>query len=302
MNMVQVTSQNNIENIKNTATELLVLVKKTKLFLSSKYNADIRIKGSETFLTVYRALNDDRFQTVTSQDDNALVQLNTLVSNLTELLINKSSLMALKISDYTKDVTPRLSRETIPYLDNLYMEGEINIDDINTIYQNMGKSTPKKFSRIELDNDSQAIYAALSSNIANEAQSIKANMIAHYEAMTKRIDPDNIAKDIKEFVKMGQKVVSDINTVRLCIAYRYNNAKFMDMLHHEFEIMIMIAASKISDHAPASTDKPDITIHSVKIGGKGFDVHTNVNGRTLFARAITAEGPYVRFHYRYIIS
>lgn len=302
MNITQVTSPTNVANIKSTSAELLALLKGKKLFFKSEYRGEQRIKGSETFLIIWRALNNDRFTSVTSSDEDALTQLNTLTNKMTHLLVNNTALMALKVSDYTKDVTPRLSRETIPYLDNLYMEGEINLDDINTIYQNMGKPTPKKFSRIELDNDSQAIYSALSANIAETAQSIKANMIAHYETMVKRIDPHNTIDSAKEFIKKGLRDVSDINTVRLCVTYKFDNARFMDMLHHEFEVMIMVASSKISDHSPKSEGKPNITINSVDIGGKGFDVSARVNGKSLYARAITAEGPFVRFHYRYIIS
>lgn len=301
MKLINVISTQNIADINAKSLELAALLKAKKLFFTSDCNGDRRIKGSDCLLFIHRAFNDDRFTTITGESEEAITLLNTMVDDLAFLLANKSALMGLKVSDYTKDPLPRLCREITPYLDDMYIQGVITLDDINDLYAKMGKSVPKKFSRVDLDNKGHAVYGKLSAEIAENAQEIKARMISHYEEMVARIDPDNSITDMKAFIKAGKKVLSCIHTLSALLAFKFDNERFLSAIHREFEMMIMAAASKIADHAPES-DNTDVTIHSVNMGGKGFDVRATVNGKSLYARAITAEGPYVRFHYRYIIS
>lgn len=301
MNLINVISTQNIADIKAKASEILALLKAKKLFLTCEYQDDRRIKGSDCLVFIHRAFNDDRFNTVTGESDEAVTLLNTMVHDLAFLLANKSAMMGLKVSDYTKDPLPRLCREIVPYLDDMYIQGDITLDDINDLYKKMGKAIPNKFSRVDLDNKGEVVYAKLSAEIADNAQEIKARMISHYESMVTRIDPDNSINDMKDFIKAGKKVLSCIHTLSALLAFKFDNERFLNSIHREFEVMIMVAASKIADNAPTN-DTVDVTIHSVQIGGKGFDVRATVNGKSLYARAITAEGPFVRLHYRYIIS
>lgn len=289
MLITNVVSPPNLVTIREAGQELLDFVKKNKVFTTSEFRGDVRIKSSDCLLVVYRALNGDRFDSITGDKTPIFA---ALVERLSSLLGDNTAMMTMNIGQYAKDITPRLARETVCHLDSLYVMGQIDINTISYIYECMNKPVPRKFDKVD---DSNIVYASLSVAIADESHKIKADMVVHYSDMVARVgDIDNK----KEFAKKALTLM-DMQTAAMCVAFRFDDERFMSHVNDAFDMMVRAASSKIADAAP---EGPDVVINSVKVGNKGFDVNATVNGKNLYARAIPVEGCFVRFHYRYIIS
>jgi len=301
--MINVISQQNIENINLYAEKLFSLIKETKFYFTSEYNADSKIKNSDSLLEIYRGLSADyRFYSITSDSPDALINLEKLVNRLSSLLDSKPNFMSRSVKDYCADIKPKLCRELITDLDYLLIAGEINRDDINDVYVTLNKPVPKKYTSGDLVKESLTIYTAISEAIKDKSLSIKANSILHYQEMVKKIAPleENISK--KEFIRIGKRQVSDISALRICVACKYSNDLFHDLINESFETLLNVASSKIYNHFPELTNESKVKVLDVKLGGKGFDLVVTVNSKTVTARAIPVEGYFVRFHYRYIIT
>ena len=74
------------------------------------------------------------------------------------------------------------------------------------------------------------------------------------------------------------------------------------MVSESFNSLVMSAASAIDDKITDKERAVDMKIESISVGGKGFDLTCQINDSSYHARAIPVEGPYVRFHYRYIVT
>jgi hypothetical protein len=301
--MIHIISNSNLENIKSTANEILVLLKSKKIFLSSKYNDDIKLKASNSLLEITRAFSEtSRFNSITSEDNSARIELQKLTETLSELLLNKTKFMTHKLKDYSKEIKPKLCRELISDLEDLFIFAEINRDDIDHVYATLGKITPKKFSANDLKEDGKEIYRAIRSAIKDKAEVIKSNSIAHYINMVNLIDPDDTIKTPKEFVKIGRDKISDMSTLRLCLAYKFKVDLFSDLINHEFETLLTVASNQICGHNANQGENPEIKVNDVQLGGKGFDIHMSIDGIRIHARAVPVNGYFVLFHYRYIIK
>jgi hypothetical protein len=302
--MFNIISSTNLENINFTANEILKLIKAKKFFFTSKYDSeDIRVKASSSLIELSRSLKEDnQFTKLTSSCENDISILNSLTTQLSNLLLNRMQFMTHKLKDYSLDIKIKLCRELVSELEDLFVFGDITRDDINHVYETLSKPVPKKFSGNDLKEDGKDIYRAIRSEIKDKAELIKANSIQHYIKMVNLIDPEDTITSKKEFFKMGRRKLSDFNTLRLCLAYKFNSDFFHKLINDEFDLLLTVASNQISHYNPSSNENPEIIVRKVKIGGKGFDILMTIDGNTINARAIPVQGDYVRFHYRYIIT
>lgn len=304
--MINIISKENLKNIQDITLEIMGLIKANKFFFSCEYNSDQRVKPSSSLLEIYRALpsKNHRFTTITTAENENIQTLETLVINLYGLLLNKTQFATHKLKDYSLDIEPKLCRELVSELEDLFILNEISFTDIEHVYNKLGKNLPKKFSKNVLDLNGEKVYSAIRKEIRESAQEIKANSITHYENMVNRIDPENEIKTAKEFIKIGRKKISDMDSLRLCIAYKFHNEKFYELIDDEFNNIVSFTASRISSHYAFCNDNEQtgVEVRSIHVGGKGFDIVMDANNILINARAVTVQGPYVRFHYRYIIT
>jgi hypothetical protein len=305
--MITIISESNIEAINNAAGDLLNFLKAKKIFVVNLNGnrSDDRVKANTDYFILDRLLNNkesQRFQRIEAPCSEDFIQLNTLVDNLNQLVLNKRQFKLFKIKDYSTNVIiKKLCRELVSELEDLFILGEINQSDIESVYALLEKPLPKKFKFQEVAGQALQVFSAIKNEIRHEASDIKSKTIEHYKELVAKIDPDNSSSSIKEFANLAKRKLSDISALRLCIACKYDEDEFIKMVDVEFEQMLSIAASKIVDNSPFS-EEPSISVNSVRVGGKGFDIHAKVNGKALFARAIPVDGYFVRFHYRYIIT
>lgn len=301
--MINIISKESLEKINQSALEILSFIKTNKIFITSKYSSDERIKGSTPLFRIIRAASgDDRFNEISSSSEETTAVFLDIIKNLANLLENTSYFQTHKLKDYSLDIKPKLCRELISKLEDMFIFGEITDVDIKDVYETLGKQIPKKFAQTQLDEIGQKIYSAIRIDIEQKAEDIKAKTITHYMDMVNRIDPDDSINKPLDFVNIGKKKISDMNSLRLCLSCKFENDKFRELVDQEFSNMVIFAASRIADKCPTNNDDIFVDVKNIFIGGKGFDISIDVNGKALSARAIPVEGSYVRFHYRYIIT
>ena len=302
--MINVISQQNINAINNSAKEIIAFLKSNKIFFTSEYNGDTRIKASDCLFQISRTIyGNDRFTTVTSENEQAVSELKTLIESLDSLIENKQKFRIFKIKDYSLDtVKVKLCRELVSELEDLYVLNQIDREDINFVYSTLGKSVPRKFSANDLLDESKDVYYSIRNAMKEKAEEIKTNSIQHYVEMTNRIDPNNEFNTPKEFLQMGRRNISDMNTLRICYVYKFQNDSFHSLINDEFDTMLAVAANNIAVKYKGDNKTPEITLHSLNVGGKGFDIQISLDNEHFNARAIPVEGYFVRFHYRYIIT
>lgn len=301
--MINIISKSNIENINLVSNELLKLVKAKKFFFTSQYRDDVRVKGSNTLIELHRAFSSGyRFSDLKSDVQVDFDELKSLVSKMNDLLLNKTKFTTFKLKDYSLDIKPKLCRELVSDLEDLFILGEITRADIDDVYASLSKSTPKKYSSNDLRNESRKIYSSIRSAINEESQEIKTRSVEHYINMVNLIDPNNEFNTKKEFILAGKRKISDMSSLRLCLAYKFDNDLFHKLINDEFELLLTIASNQISSHCSIKTENPDIDVKRVSLGGKGFDIYMTIDGVSINARAIPVNGYFVRFHYRYIIT
>lgn len=300
--MINLIKPDNLQAINEAANAIVSHLKTNKIYFVRR-DSEYRALASQELYNFTRAIAKEKFCDTLKGDDKALAELNELVSNLTALLGERRDFRVYKLSDYSKPdvLLKKMSRDIASYLADLYVMGEVTQADIEQVYANIGKPVAKKFKFISLKGESKKLYSLLSQEIRGESAEIKAATTKHYEAMVSKIDPSNSAQTPKEFLELAFKKLSDIDASRMCMALRFDEDKFQEMIEYSFEMNIAYAAIRIIEHCDIS-DSPSISVNSVKVGGKGFDVSVNVGGKTLNARAIPVEGFFVRFHYRYIIT
>lgn len=301
--MIKIISVNNIKEINVVASEILLLIKARKFYFSGKYNDDEKVKGSNSFIELSRSINPEyKFKQLTCGNNEDATDLILLVNKLSELLTNKSKFMTFKLKDYSNDIKPKLCRELISELEDLYILGDIDRSDINEVYSTLGKLPPKKFTSNDLNKKGEDVYRAIWNAIQDNAQEIKTNSITHYVEMVNLIDPNDEMISQKEFLIAGRKKLSDLGTLRLCLACKFSSNLFIDLINTEFENLINAAANKITEHYQSDNETPDINIRRINLGGKGFDIIMSIDSKIINARAVPVNGCFVRFHYRYIIT
>jgi|GEM_PF-5616743 len=299
--MIKVISKKNIEKVNAVSSEILALLKAKKFFFTSEYNADERIKASCDLFYLNDAIEGSRFQSVNTECADDLKKLKLLTVKLFALLSNQRKFTLAKIKDYAADIKPRLCRELVGDLEDLYILGEITMTDIKGVYDTLNKPLPKKYNKPEMSSAAKVIYSAINKAIKEDAQTIRINSIAHYNKMVSLIDPDGEFKTVKKFFYAGRKKIADMGALRLCIACKFDNEKFLKLIDENFAECVNYAASKVADYH-REDKKPAVKVNSTSVGGKGFDVRLELDGRAMYVRAIPVEGYYVRFHYRYIIT
>lgn len=301
--MINVISDSNINAINNTALDIVSFLKKNKLFFSSQYDDDVRIKPSDCLFQITRTIDgSDRFLTVTSENNENVAALKQLVDNLDNLLGNKQKFRIFKIKDYSLEtIKVKICRELVSQLEDLYILNEINQEDINLVYSILGKPVPKKFSANQMFDNSKEVFYAIRNAMTEQAEEIKANSIDYYVSMSNRIDPNNEFNTPQEFIKAGKRNISDMSTLRICYIYKFENDKFYSIINEEFDTMLAVAANNITMKYK-KTNKPEVTVHSLTVGAKGFDLKISLDNEYFNARAIPVEGYFVRFHFRYIIT
>jgi hypothetical protein len=302
--MITLISAENIQQINTVATALMAHLKSTKFFFVSSY-PDARVKASGSLIELSRALDDDhthRMNSVKTANNIDLQTLITQVNTLADLLNNKQQNMCHKLKDYSGDIKVKLCRELVGDLEDMLIEGDITFTDIEDVYATLGKPVAKKYQPAHLNAQGQSVYRAIQRAIKDKAQPIKARSIQHYIDMVNLVDPRGEITTKKAFVKACRKKFSDMNTLMLCVASRFDSDKLQDMITTAFEQLVVTAACKIIEHVHSTNDAPSVEINSLHVGGKGFDFVAIVDGQYLDARAVPVEGCYVRFHYRYIIT
>jgi hypothetical protein len=303
--MINLISNENIANINTVASSILALLKAKKFFFTSEYNDDSRIKASNSLLELSRAFSEDhihRMNSVKASTNEERAELEALTATLCDLLENKMRYTCQKIKDYSGDIKPKLCRELVSYLEDMLIMGEINLSDIEDVYAAINKPVPKKYKKETLSVEGYEVYRAIRSAINDNAQEIKANSVEHYIDMVNRIDPNDDIDNKKAFLKACWKKLSDPTTIMLCMASKFSSEKFQDMINEAFDNLVLVAASKITDHYRGTNEKPLVDVRSIEIGGKGFDLVIRLDNQLINARAIPVEGYFVRFHYRYIIT
>jgi hypothetical protein len=303
--MIKIISDKNIASINATATDIMALLKAEKFFFVNEFNGAQRIKPTCSLIELSRAfstLKHHKYLRVTAPNDVLKKELEKLTATLCGFLGNKSQNTCQKIKDYSGDIKPKLCRELISYLESMLIMGDIECTDIEDVYASLNKPVPKKFKGETLSQEGIEVYNAIHAAINDNAQEIKADSVKHYIDMVNRIDPNDEISAKEEFLKACYAKFSDITTLRLCMAYKFDNAKFQSMINDAFDSLVLTAASKITDHYRGTSKKPSVVVKSIELGGKGFDLAILLDNQLLNARAITVEGHYVRFHYRYIVT
>jgi hypothetical protein len=299
--MIKIISKANIIKINATALEVMTLIKATKFFFTSEYNADDRINASCEFFYLNDVIKGSRGLSIITEKASDLKKLKSLITKLYALVGNQRKFTLAKIKDYAGDIKPKLCRELVSDLEDLYILGDINMADIEDVYAALNKPLPKKFAKTEMSSAAKIINSAISKAIREDAQRIRINSIAHYNKMVELIDPSGDFDTVSEFFFAGRKKISDMGTLRLCMACKFDNKRFMKLIDENFDACVNYAASKVAEYHREDS-KPVVKVNSTKVGGKGFDVELSLNGRSMYVRAIPVEGYYVRFHYRYIIT
>lgn len=288
--MINLIKPESIESISQAAKDLMSHLKANKI--QACYGR--ATASSELYQFEYWIARD-----LLKGDAAAVDKLKELVSKLSEL----AHFTLYKISDYSKPdvLIKKLSRDLVSSLENMYVLGEVSQSDIEQVYSNIGKPAPKKYKFFEVKGASKYVYSAISGEIRKESESIKLATISHYKELVARLDPENEAATPKDFLNLASAKLSDLDAIRICLAYKFQPDSFDKIIDDAFESSIAFAAVRIIDHCSAS-ESPEVIIHNIHVGGKGFDVSLSVDGKQLHARAIPVEGCYVRFHYRYIIT
>lgn len=302
--MIDVIKDENINAINKTAKEILAFLKSNKVFFTSKYDSDVRIKASTCMFEIFRTIDgSDRFLSVTAEREGAISELKALIDNLNYLLENKRNFRLFKMKEYSLEtVKVKMCRELVSELEDMYVLNQIEREDINHVYATLGKPVPRKFSANDVLDENKAVYYAIRNAMKDRAEEIKTNSFNHYVKMTQRIDPNDEFNTPKEFIKAGRKSISDMISLRLCYAYKFENDKFHSLINDEFDMMVAVAANNVSTRYQGSNTNPEIKIHDLRVGGKGFDMRISIDNEYFNARAIPVEGVFVRFHYRYIIT
>jgi hypothetical protein len=301
--MIKLISSDNIEQINTTASAILTLIKSVKFNYVMKYSTPYRVKASDSLLELSRAFSDiETYSSVESENNADVEKLSSLVTTLSELLDGKSRYTCAKIKDYAGDIKPKLCRELISSLEDLFIVGKIDADDINEVYATLKKPVPKKFANKELSSQGKEVYLAIKAAIEDKAQDIKANSVQHYMDLVKIVDPDDSITDEQEFLKAFRRKISDMFALSLCFAYKFSNDKFQDRINDEFDRLLVNAAYNINSRCNGDNTNPTVVVKQVTLGAKGFDLLIQVDDLVLHARAIPVEGHFVRFHYRYIVT
>jgi hypothetical protein len=300
--MIKLISKTNIEQINIISGEILALIKAKKFYFERKYSGDVKLNAAASLLELYRAIQGDRFNKLASTNPADVDQLILLVLALGDLLLNKNKFMTFRLKDYSAEIKPKLCRELVSDLEDLYIMANIDRADIDDVYLSMSKPTPKKYAANDLTTEGEEVYRAISRAIKDKAQTIKDNSITHYIAMVNLIDPNDEIKTSKEFITVGRRKISDMGALKLCLACKFKSDKFIDLINDDFENLINIAANKITDHCNNGNKSPAISVADVRLGAKGFDIAMHFDSKHINARAIPVNGHFIRFHYRYIIT
>ena len=283
----------------------MALLKAKKFYFTSKFNDDVRVKPTSSLLELHRAFSTHehhRLEFVAAPTDECKAELETLTATLYNLLDSKSRNACQKTKDYSGDIKPKLCRELISELEDMFIMGDIHLADIEEVYATLNKPVPKKFKGETLTQEGIEVYSAIRRAIYDNAQEIKADSVKHYIDIVNRIDPEDEFTTKKDFLKACLAKLSDISTIRICMAYKFANTQFQEMINDAFDSLVLSAAYKITEHYRGTNKKPSVDVRSIELGGKGFDLVILLDDQLLNARAIPVEGHFVRFHYRYIIT
>lgn len=300
--MIKLISQSNIVKINTLSGEIIALIKAKKFYFEREYSGDVKINGATSLLEIFRAIEGHRFNKLASNNAADVDQLSLLVLALADLMAKKTKFMTFRLKDYSAEIKPKLCRELVSDLEDLYIMAKIDRADIDDVYLSMNKPVPKKYAKNDLNIQGQEVCRAISREIKDKAQKIKDNSITHYIKMVNLIDPDDEIKSAKEFITIGRRKISDMDALKLCLACKFKSDKFLDLINDDFESCINIAANKITDHCNSRSENPDVSVNHIRLGAKGFDIKMTIDGRHINARAIPVQGYFIRFHYRYIIT
>ncbi len=301
--MITIISEQNIQAINTLANTIIALLKAEKVFFSSEYRSDERIKASHSLLEISRAYRKDyRFAGIKTAEQKNADLLETHVNALAALLENKTQNMCHKLKDFSGDIKPKLCRELVSELEVLLITGEIDYADINEVYAALNKPLPKKFKGDVVTDENRSVYNAISKAIAQGSQDIKANSVQHYIDIVNRIDPNDEIDNKKAFVNACREKISDITTLMLTVACKFSSDKFQDMINDAFDNLVVAAACRITEKYRGESNTPVVDVRDIHIGGKGFDLKLTLDDQFINARAVPVDGYFVRFHYRYLVN
>jgi hypothetical protein len=202
---MDIISKNNIDQINTVSTQLLSLLKEKKFFFVSENYANERVKASCEFFMLIDVIAGSRFKGLETECDNDLAKLKSLSDQLYKLLGYKRKFTLSKLKDYSGDIKPKLCRELIGDLEDLFILGDITMTDIKGVYDTLNKKLPKKYATQEMTSNAKVIYSAINSAIKEDAQRIRISSIAHYQNMVKLIDPNDTLNTVKSFFLAGRK-------------------------------------------------------------------------------------------------
>lgn len=304
MNIVKLLSNENIETLSTLSTEVIQIIKKNKMYLkaASEFSIPRRVMQGESLIQLYRAftINAD-FGRDVIEESEASNKVKVLIFKMAECLEGDNLFKYHTFKEFAKGAEVKLSRDCVPHLELAFINSEIDIEFIKNFYEVLGKPIPRKFagSIVNLDPKFVKLLADIKSKVTVESSDIKIRLMEHYKNMVIKIDPENEFKTRKEFIDEGKRKISNMYTLRLCLAYKFKNETFMNLVDEDFNMLINVAASRIIDHVSFDSN---VEILDLRIGNKGFDIKFETEKAIYRARAITAEGPFVRFHYRFIIT
>ena len=241
-------------------------------------------------------------------DEGDLNELDKLTSHLETLLEIEgiSNIMdGYQLTIYqSESLKSKLCGFCVQFLEDWFISGDISIVDIQTVYQGMDKSLPKKFSELLPPKTNNKLYDEIEKAIAPHAEDIKQRQQEHYERVIKKyIDHESSLHNKKDFINAAKRNLSSLELISMCVAYRFNNEKLTKLINESLEFLTAKACYRIHSSASQSDiDSGRIDIVSFRSGVSGFEIELYIGNTPFYLRAIEVEGACVSFHYRYIIT
>lgn len=300
MNIQKLLSTETHSRLAELSAEIIQLCKTNKIFITHNYSEkDDRVRGVTQILEVMEAFGSKEHTFFKEQE--GVDSLKPLIHEMSELLENRRIFQFAKIKDFLKDQRKLFAREIVPHLELEFILTRVSLKEIKEIYSILDRKIPRKFLNDCINtNEQDLIFAQLKSGLADKSEHIKTATNEHYINTFKRIDPNNENYSEKTFVEVLKTKISDLSTIRMLFAYKFDRELYNKMIDESMDFAIITAAIKISSFLPEKSQ--EIEIKETSVGSKGLDVLFEHNGIRRYARAIPVEGYFVSFHYRWIIT
>lgn len=290
----------NLPRVKELSNLALLAIKKEKPVLKTTHdNRSFKVKGSDIILdsivgeSIYVFANDcPEFVGIVNE-------IAELFDNSRYVLMNSFRIMSGDKAEM------KIARNLLPKVELEYLSLQMSMEDVINIYKMANTSLPPKYKREDVQfTEALTIRKELEIAIGDKCDSIKESTYNHYKKIVDTIDPNDEITDYIEFMNLARKSIKDNQTIYTAMMFKFRLDTFQRDIDDIYNYMLNTTTNKIYEYAKfrGVENSENVTVKSVKVGAKGFDVLIDVDGLEIYARAIPVNGCFVRFHYRYIVS